>query len=232
MRVAPHGRATRPRAEALGSRAAAQHDPQRREARRWPVHAIVEPCGGPAEGEVAGRAVADHAVGRVDRFVDEAARQARERDPERRRHDAVGEVLREAFDRRARDAGHVERGRVPTDDHRDGGARVREPPEGERVGDGPHMRVETSLRQTARGEQAEDHDGGQRREQRRDGDLDCRGCGASRHQEDCQGQDAVATARGRPAIVLVEASIEPPRSLRRSRSLDGRPIEKGRSDSL
>ena len=40
------------------------------------------------------------------------------RDPERRRDDAVGEVLRQALDRRARHAGLVQRVRIAADDHR------------------------------------------------------------------------------------------------------------------
>ena len=54
-------------------------------------------------------AMADHAVGGVDRLVDGGARQSADRHPEGGRHHAVGEILGEALDRRARDAGLVER---------------------------------------------------------------------------------------------------------------------------
>ena len=63
--------------------------------------------------------VADHAVGGVDRLVGRRARQAAEGHPERRRDDPVGEVLRQALDRGAGDAGRVEALRVAADDVRD-----------------------------------------------------------------------------------------------------------------
>ena len=62
--------------------------------------------------------MADHAVGGVDRLVECGAGEPGNGQPEHRRDDAVGEILRKAFDRRARDAGLVERRGIASDDVR------------------------------------------------------------------------------------------------------------------
>ena len=98
--------------------AAASNDQQRGQPRRRQVDQIVESCGGKPEVAVTRRAMADHAVGGVDRLVGRAAGQAADRQPEHRRDDSVGEILREAFDRRPRDAGLVERVGIAPDDLR------------------------------------------------------------------------------------------------------------------
>ena len=54
-------------------------------------------------------AMSDHAVGGVDRLVECGAREPADGHPENRRHDGVGKILRQAFDRRARDARGIER---------------------------------------------------------------------------------------------------------------------------
>ena len=72
--------------------------------RRHEVEQIVEPRRGPAEAAVARRPVADHAVERVRHLVGEEAGQPEQQVPERRRHDAVAEILGEALDRGAGDA--------------------------------------------------------------------------------------------------------------------------------
>ena len=95
-----------------------QNDQQRRQPRRRQVDQIVESCGGKPEVAVTRRAMADHAVGGVDRLVGRATGQAADRQPEHRRDDSVGEILREAFDRRPRDAGLVERVGIAPDDLR------------------------------------------------------------------------------------------------------------------
>ena len=53
----------------------------------------------------AGRTVADHAVQRVQRLVGQHAGQAEQRAPEQRRYHAVGQVLRQRFQRGATDGG-------------------------------------------------------------------------------------------------------------------------------
>ena len=104
---------------------------------------------------VARRAVADHAVGGVDRLVERGARQAGEGHPEGRRDDAVGEILRQALDRRARDAGLVERVRVAPDDlrHRARGRR-RGRRASSAIGDGGDMVVQAALREQRAGKRA------------------------------------------------------------------------------
>ena len=111
---APGARAAAARLDSAAAATTSSAD----EPRRRQVDEIVEPRGGPAEGLVARRAMADHAVGGVDRLVDGGAGQARERHPEHRRHDAVGEILGQALDRGARHAGLVERLGIAADDLR------------------------------------------------------------------------------------------------------------------
>ena len=97
-----------------------------RQPRRRQVDQIVEARRRPAERAVARAAVADHAVGGVDGLVGGRRRQAADRQPEGRRDDAVGKILGEAFDRRARHAGLVEPLGIAPDDHRDGLAAFRQ----------------------------------------------------------------------------------------------------------
>ena len=86
------------------------------------VDEVVEAGGGPAEAFVAGGAVADHAVGGVDGFVEGDAGEAEERAPEGRGGDAVGEVLGEAFDGGSGDVWRLEGFWVAADDLCDGTA--------------------------------------------------------------------------------------------------------------
>ena len=90
--------------------------------------------------------MADHAVGGVDRLVGHHAGQAEKRAPEDRRHHAVGEILGEALDGRARHARLVERARVAADDLGDGFAPRLEAARVERIGHGGDMLIETPLR--------------------------------------------------------------------------------------
>jgi hypothetical protein len=80
------------------------------EARGGQVQQIVEAGRGPAEMPVALGSVADHAVGGIDRLVDDDARQAEQRKPQGRRHHGVGGVLGQTLDGAAGDAGAVEPG--------------------------------------------------------------------------------------------------------------------------
>ena len=98
--------------------------------------------------------VADHAVGGVDRLVERAADEAAERGPQDRRDDAVGEILRQALDRRARDARPVQHIRIAADDLRDRAAPLIEA-RIEAVGDRLHMQAKAALRRQARGENGE-----------------------------------------------------------------------------
>ena len=125
------------------------HDQQGGEPRGRQVHEVVEPGRGPAERLVARGAMADHAVGGVDRLVERAARQPADADPEGRRDDPVGEVLRQALDGGAADPGLVQGLRVAPDDHRH-----RVPSTGQPFGAKPGRDAGDVLVQAALGRQA------------------------------------------------------------------------------
>ena len=146
------------RAEASAEERSRKHDPERRQPRGGPVDDVVEPGGCEAEGLVAWRPVADHTVGGVDRLVGDAARQPGQGQPERGGNDPVREILRQALDRRAGDAGLVERGGIATDDHRHGGAGRFQAWTIQRVGHGADVGVETALRDETRCEEAQAND--------------------------------------------------------------------------
>ena len=128
-------------------------EPQRGKPRRRQIDEIVEPRRRPAERGVAVVLMADHAVGGVDRLVERAAGKPAERGPEDRRDDAVGEILRQALDRRARDGGLVQHVRIAADDHRDRAASLFEA-RVEPLGDRADMARETALSGQARGKSA------------------------------------------------------------------------------
>ena len=113
--VAAH-RGQRAAGRGAGHEGGGGDEEQRREPRGREVQDVVEPRRGAAEVAVAVVEVADHAVGGVHRLVGGAAGQTGEGEPEGRGDDAVGEVLGEALDRGARDAGGIERLRVAADD--------------------------------------------------------------------------------------------------------------------
>jgi hypothetical protein len=96
--------------------------------------------------------VADHRIRRVDRLVDGDAGKAEEGIPQHRRHDAVGAVLRKAFERRAGDAGLVQPGRIAAHDqaHRLAGLGERA---GQRGMDVKYMIFQGSLRNEGGGQQ-------------------------------------------------------------------------------
>ena len=93
--------------------------------------------------------MADHAVGGVDRLVGDAARQSRDGQPEQRRNNAVGEILREAFDRGTPDARFVELLGIAADDHRHRLAAGIEAAGLQPLGDSGDMRIKTALRNQA-----------------------------------------------------------------------------------
>ena len=100
----------------IGMKQGSDREEEGGKARGRKIDHIVDLRSGPAERLVARRAVADHAVGGVDRLVGHHARQAEQRAPHDRRHDGVGEILGEALDGGARHAGFIERARVAADD--------------------------------------------------------------------------------------------------------------------
>ena len=115
--VAPHRAPRRVRIHAGQDRCGTDQK-QGCQPRRRQVDQIVETRGRPAERLVFRRAVTDHGIGGVGRLVGHAARQPADRQPEGGRHDAIGEILGKAFDRRARHAGAIEAFRVAPDDSR------------------------------------------------------------------------------------------------------------------
>ncbi len=80
-RIAPH-RAHGAAPARIRAQAGSGDEPSGRQARGRQVDQVVEPGRRPAERRVARCAVADHAVGRVDRLVERDARQAAQAAPE------------------------------------------------------------------------------------------------------------------------------------------------------
>ena len=89
--------------------------------------------------------MADHGVGGIDGLVGDQSRQAEQRQPEYRRHHAVGEILGAGFDRRAAHTGLVKLIRIAADDHGNGAARFSEPAIGERRAYPRDMLIKASL---------------------------------------------------------------------------------------
>ena len=77
--------------------------------------------------------------------------------PEARRHDAVGEILGEAFDGRAGDAGLIESACVAADDLRHRLAPGFEPARIKRLGHGRDMLIKAPLRDERACQACEDH---------------------------------------------------------------------------
>ena len=94
---------------------------------------------------MAWRAVADHTVGGIDCFVECRSRETGNGHPEDRRDDSVGEILGEAFDCRAGDAGRIERVGIAADDFCHRGAAAGEAVAFQRVGDIGDVPVQAAL---------------------------------------------------------------------------------------
>ena len=116
-RVAPHG-APRGPGRSFWGEPSRDNDETGRQPRGTKIDKIVEFRRGEAESRMALRAVTNHAVGGVDRFVASAARKPAERQPESGRDDGVGKILGEALDRGAGDASLVKLRDVTADDFR------------------------------------------------------------------------------------------------------------------
>ncbi len=101
-----------------------QQNEDGRKAGRDPVEEIVKPRGGPAEPAVFPVSVSDHRIGGVHSLVCDCPRQPQQQIPERRRNDAIGEILRRAFDGGAGDGGFVHILRIAAHDPRHGQARA------------------------------------------------------------------------------------------------------------
>ena len=105
---------------------------------------------------MARRLVGDHAVGGIDGLIDQDSGQAEHQRPERRRHDAIGEVLGERFQGSAADARFVQTLRIATDNLRHRGPGVCQAASLQRARHIGDMRIQAPLCQ----------------EQREDGSLD------------------------------------------------------------
>ena len=126
---------------------------ERRKSCGQPVRRVVDACRSFAEILVARIAVPEHAVEGIDGFVHEYPRQAKQDEPEHRRHHAVGKIFRAGFDRRSRDPGLVERLAVAPDQVRNGTTCVLDADfQGTRHSD--HAVVESPERYQSAGEQS------------------------------------------------------------------------------
>ena len=95
---------------------AARDDPEGAEPRCREVDDIVEARREPAEMPKSLVFVTDHAVRRVDRLVDDGARQSEYGAPEGGCNDGVGKILGQALDGGARDPGFIQSVGIATDD--------------------------------------------------------------------------------------------------------------------
>ena len=202
-RVAQHG-AQRAGGRGAGDERRRARDQKAADPRRNPVRGVVEARRRQAEGAVARRAVADHAVHGVDRLVGEHAGKAQQQIPEDRRDHAVGVALRAALDRGPGDAVFVERLHVAADDVADRCApRLDAGPEGARhaqaVVDHAALREEHG-HQGEFGEPAPFVAAGEV------DDEPARGGARTRHQR--HGEDAPEHAAGRAEALPVEARVE------------------------
>jgi hypothetical protein len=170
------------------------------------VQDVVEPRRRPAEADVARRGVADHAVERVDRLVDEDPRQSEERVIEDRRHHAVAEILGQRLDGGAGDAVFVEALRVAADDMADRRAPGDQSLAVERLAHARHMVEETALRQQYGDEQNLDRPAeGEAAQDRGEHEPEHRRC--CHQRRDCQ--DAAHQACPLVAPLAVEMAVEP-----------------------
>ena len=204
------GRVASHRSEGVAGGGAGQGESGKREqsagqARGGEVDDIVETGGGPAKCLMARRAVADHAVGGVDRFVGGDTGQSQQRKPERGRDNAIGGVLGEAFDGGAANGGFVEAGGVAADDAGDASAAFRQPAIAQRGGDGGGMIVKAAAgKQRTGGKRDEDETVGQPHQRR----LQSVGERGGNGDDDDEGGDAKHTAGSGSEGFAVQGGIE------------------------
>src|SRR3984885_5043226 len=148
-RIAPYG-ARRVSGRSPWGEEGAQNEPQRGETRRRQIDEVVGPRRGPTERFVSFVPMADHAVGGINRLIQRATGKTAERDPKDRSDDAVGKILRQALNRRARGARFVQDVRTTTDDLGDRAAPLIET-RLESFGHRFDVACEAALRRQARG---------------------------------------------------------------------------------
>ncbi len=179
-RIAP-ARAESPggaRARRHGGR---EHQRQRRDARRDPVHDVVEARRDLAEPLVPRRAVTDHRVEGIQRLVGAQPRQPQEQIREHRRDDPVAEVLRRRLDGRAGNAGAIEAPRIAADDVRHLAASGLQA-----LGEPPRDRSDVLVQAAKRDERAREdrlHDGARRKHRAQGGEAGADEGGRTDHRD-------------------------------------------------
>lgn len=183
-------------------------DPEDGQAGGKEIRDIIEFGGGVAEGGMARRQVADHAVGCIDRLVADAAGKTASSQPERRRDDPVGKILGEALDRRPGDARCIQSADVAPDNGGDRGAAGLQPAMLKRQRHGADMRMEAALRDQARSDKRKQA----QRDRIRQGqvndegaDDECRAPGGGQYEAK-RGRAQNAPLRERP-VLAIEAPV-------------------------
>ena len=165
------------------------------------IDQIVELGRRPAKIFVTLGVVADHAVGGIDGLVERAAGKAGNRHPQHRRDHAVGKVLGQAFDGRARHAGLIQGCGVAADNMGDREAARRDAALLKGAGDVRHVPVQAALGdQRACGERGDK----QPKRQAEQNVLHQRGGRSDNDKDDQNRDDAVAATR----ILAIEAAVE------------------------
>lgn len=123
---------------------------ERCEAGREKIDGVIKPRRRPAKINVAGRAVADHAVSCIDDLAGHHAGDSQQDQPEQRSDNPIGEVFGEALDSGPRDARLVKFGDVATNDAGHRLTPVREPSKAQGKADVTDMGKKTALCQQAR----------------------------------------------------------------------------------
>jgi hypothetical protein len=170
------------------------------------IEHVVEPRRRPTEAAMARREIADHAVERVGRLIDEQARQPENQRPEHRGDDAVAEILGQRFDAGARNAMLIETRRVAPDDVTYFFAAGIESPLGQCDGDGVDAVEETALCHQHGNDDELDQPPEARRAAHAIQEIAGERTG---DDEDRHGEDAARASCRLAAIIAIEPVVEP-----------------------
>ena len=149
--------------------------------------------------------MADHAVGGIDGFIERGAGKTGNGEPQHRRHNRIGEILRQAFNRGAGDAGLIERLGIAADNVRYCGAAQGEVAGLERGGDIGDVPVQAALREQSAGDQRDDENAERQAQQCV---LDDEGDRSDNGENDQQRNKARGTARPALGRVPIERAVE------------------------
>ena len=139
-----------PRGRGAAYRDGREDDPEGAEPGCRQVDQIVEARREPAELSKALVFVTDHAVRRVDRLVDDGARQSEHGAPEGGRNDGIGKILGQALDSGASDAGFIQSAGIAADDVAQPSPAFGQPAPRQAVLDTRDVLVKAALRQQGR----------------------------------------------------------------------------------